>query len=146
MTVRLRPHHLLCLLTYVGKGYSPAFIAGLTAIAKRIDGGEDVVIVHGPDDICTPMLDDPTAHCRNATIDIRDAAAAYDVGKLLGRGIRAGIRLSLTPDIIAQMRKGFAKAQTRSACVRCDWADLCTDIAGNGYQGAVLQAGAKAAG
>ena len=28
MTVRLRAHHLLCMLTYVGKGYSPAFCAG----------------------------------------------------------------------------------------------------------------------
>ena len=26
MTIRLRAHHLLCLLTYAGKGYSPAFI------------------------------------------------------------------------------------------------------------------------
>ena len=50
MTVRLRPHHLLCLLTYVGKGYSPAFTANYDAIAMRIEQGEELLIVSGPDD------------------------------------------------------------------------------------------------
>jgi len=63
MTVRLRSHHLLCLLTYVGKGYSAAFIANYDAIAKRLGRGEDVLIVSGPDDICQPMLGEAESHC-----------------------------------------------------------------------------------
>ena len=43
MTVRLRAHHLLCLLTYVGKGYSPAFTANYDKMVKRLAGGEDVL-------------------------------------------------------------------------------------------------------
>ena len=55
MTVRLRGHHLLCLLAYKGEGYSPAFIANLDRIAARLTAGEDAVLVDGPDDICAPL-------------------------------------------------------------------------------------------
>ena len=33
MTIRLRPHHLLWVVTYVGRGYSPAFTANMTRIS-----------------------------------------------------------------------------------------------------------------
>lgn len=140
MKVRLRPHHLLCLLTYIGKGYSPAFIAGLTEIARRVNAGEEVVIVTGPDDICAPLLEDPDAHCHNPGVLIRDANAARDVGALLDRDIRHGLRMVLTPVLVAQMRAAFANQDTRSACARCDWAALCSDIAADGFVGAILQA------
>ena len=39
MTVRLRPHHLLCLLSYIGRGYSPAFSANMTRVARRLGAG-----------------------------------------------------------------------------------------------------------
>ncbi len=38
--VRLRAHHLLCLLTYVGKGYSEAFVRRADALAARLSAGE----------------------------------------------------------------------------------------------------------
>ncbi|TJU92322.1 MAG: DUF1284 domain-containing protein, partial [Mesorhizobium sp.] len=63
MTVRLRAHHLLCLLTYVGKGYSPAFTANYDKVVKRLGEGEAVLIVSGPDAICAPMLDEREPHC-----------------------------------------------------------------------------------
>ncbi|OWU61413.1 2Fe-2S ferredoxin, partial [Staphylococcus aureus] len=40
MTIRLRGHHLLCMLTYVGKGYSPAFVENYDAMAGRLGRGE----------------------------------------------------------------------------------------------------------
>lgn len=133
MTVRLRGHHLLCLLTYAGKGYSPAFTAGFTRIAARIAGGETIQIVDGPDDVCAPMLDDPTAHCGNPGVTLRDAASVRDVGDLLGRTIRTGDRLRLDAATIARMRAAFHQGRIRSACIRCDWAALCSDIADADY-------------
>ncbi len=56
MTVRLRGHHLLCMLTFVGKGYSPAFVENYDRIAGRLSEGEDILLVDGPDDICAPLL------------------------------------------------------------------------------------------
>ena len=62
MTVRLRAHHLLCMLTYIGKGYSPAFTDNMTVIAGRVSAGENVEIVDGPDEICAPRLAEANAH------------------------------------------------------------------------------------
>lgn len=138
--IRLRAHHLLCLLTYAGKGYGPAFTAGFTAIAGRIAAGEAVVMVEGPDDVCAPMLDDPACHCRNASVARRDARAARDLAALLGRPVGPAQSLMLDPATLARMRRAFAGGAIRSACAGCDWSDLCRDIAADGFAATLLPA------
>jgi uncharacterized protein len=63
MAVRLRPHHLLCMLSYAGRGYSPAFVANFDAVVRRLEAGEEIVVVSGADDICIPLLCEDRAHC-----------------------------------------------------------------------------------
>lgn len=138
MTVRLRPHHLLCLLTFVGKGYTPAFTANLAAIARRIADGEEVVVVAGPDDVCAPLLAEAGAHCLLDSVVARDAAAARDVGDLIGRVVRPGERFVLDAGLVGFMRSAFAEGRTRSACAGCEWQDLCTGIAAADYRGTVV--------
>lgn len=142
MTVRLRPHHLLCLLTYVGKGYTPGFVANYDRIALRLSKGEDVLVVDGPDDICAALLCEPDAHCFRDSVRGRDAQAAYDVGDLLGMEISAGVRIELHPGLLARMRKAFAEGVTRQACLGCEWFDLCSGIASDGYDGVRVKAAA----
>ncbi len=135
MTIRLRPHHLLCLLTYAGKGYSPAFTANYDGIAGRISHGEDLVIVEGPDDICAPLLGDPEPHCWRDSVTERDRLAARDLQELLAGPIQTGATMALVPDIVQRMRAAFATGQTRAACLGCQWSDLCSVIAAEGYRG-----------
>lgn len=130
MTVRLRAHHLLCLLTYVGKGYSPAFTANYDKVVGRLGEGEAVLIVSGPDDICAPMLDEPEPHCLRESAVERDRLAARDVGALLGRPIEAGEPLVLDASSLARMRTAFASGQ---ACSGCEWSDLCGAVAAGGF-------------
>ena len=134
MTVRLRAHHLLCLLTYVGKGYSAAFIANYDAIAERLGRGEDILIVSGTDDICQPMLGEVESHCLGESAAGRDELAARDVGKLLARPIQAGARFSLDAATLASLRAAFSAGVTREACQGCEWAGLCTTVAAGGYR------------
>ena len=51
--VRLRGHHLLCLLTYKGLGYSPEFVAGMTArvttVHEDAEGNTHIGVVVGAD-------------------------------------------------------------------------------------------------
>lgn len=138
MTIRLRPHHLLCLLTYVGKGYSAAFTANYDAIATRIGDGEDVLIVAGPDDICAPLLTDAEPHCHRDSVIERDRLALRDLGRLLERPPGLGGRVVLEPAILKQMRKAFTSGRTRTACAGCEWHSLCTTISQRGYAGAVI--------
>ncbi|MCK0195981.1 DUF1284 domain-containing protein [Ancylobacter sp. 6x-1] len=138
MTVRLRAHHLLCLLTFVGKGYTPAFTAHYRRIVRRLDAGEDVEMVAGPDDICAPMLADGH-HCLEARIADRDAEAAQAVAALLGMSVAEGARFILAADVLGRLRTGFAEGVVRQACTACQWAPLCDGIAGSGYAGTLLK-------
>ncbi|WP_222183477.1 DUF1284 domain-containing protein [Geminicoccus harenae] len=135
MTVRLRAHHLLCMLTYVGKGYSPAFCAGFDAIARRLSDREEILIVEGPDDVCRPLLGEEGAHCHRPGVLERDRRAAAAVSALLDRPIAPGERLRLDPRLLARLRRAFAAGTIRTACGKCEWAELCTGIAANGYAG-----------
>lgn len=144
MTVRLRGHHLLCMLTYVGKGYTPAFSANFDRIARRLSEGEDVLLVQGPDDICAPMAFACGAHCPSDSVRRRDGEALAAAGRVLGLVLQPGGRFCLTSPMVACMRLAFAAARAgeaglRRACGGCEWADLCTDIAGSGYPGARLR-------
>jgi len=139
MTVRVRPHHLLCLLTYVGKGYSAAFVANYDVIARRLSSGEEVELVEGPDDICGPLLDDADPHCWRDSVTERDRQAALDLKELLGRPVEAGAVMSLTAARLQRMRAAFASGKTRAACGGCEWHELCTAIAGQGFAGVAVQ-------
>ncbi|MDG4893735.1 DUF1284 domain-containing protein [Mesorhizobium sp. WSM4976] len=134
MTVRLRAHHLLCLLTYVGKGYSPAFVANYDVVVERLAGGEDILIVSGSDDICAPLLNAGEPHCLGESAARRDEAAAQDVADLLGRPLVAGARLELDPSTLARMREAFSSGLTRKACPGCEWFELCGAVAADGFR------------
>lgn len=134
MTIRLRAHHLLCLLTYVGKGYSPAFTANYDGIAKRLSLGEDILLVSGPDDVCAPLLDELEPHCLGESAAERDRLAAADVGDLLARPTRIGDRLDLDAATLARMREAFSAGLVRKACEGCEWNALCGTVAAGGYR------------
>ncbi|WP_018389017.1 DUF1284 domain-containing protein [Ancylobacter sp. FA202] len=133
MTVRLRAHHLLCLLTFVGKGYTPAFTAHYRRLVARLNEGEAVELVEGPDDICAPMLAEPEHHCRNASVVRRDALARAEIAGLLGRPLDTGRAIALTAERVEQMRWAFAKGAIRTACAGCQWSAFCTETAGEGF-------------
>ncbi|WP_367718436.1 DUF1284 domain-containing protein [Nitratireductor sp. GISD-1A_MAKvit] len=134
MTVRLRAHHLLCMLTYVGRGYSPAFTANFDRIVSRLNAGESLLVVEGPDDICRPLLNEqPQPHCLEARVKKRDARAATALSRWLDLSVETGRLLHPDRKLITRMRSAFAEGKTRQACLGCEWQSLCTRIADNAY-------------
>lgn len=141
MTVKLRAHHLLCMLTYVGKGYSPAFTDNYDKVVARLVAGEDILIQEGPDDICQPLLTASEPHCLRDSVIERDTKAMHDVGHLLGRSLRVGDVINLDARTVGKFRGAFAKGQTRRACIGCEWFDLCSVVSKADYQDARLKFG-----
>lgn len=139
MTVRLRAHHLLCMLTYVGRGYTPAFVENYDGIVARLSQGEPIVLVDGPDDICAPIQDIASAHCHNESVVERDRLALDAVRALLGTTVELDREFSLDAPMLTGFREAFGRGQTRAACTGCEWSGLCDHVAGAGYSGAVLQ-------
>lgn len=138
MTVRLRAHHLLCMLTFVGEGYTPAFTDNYRRIAERLTNGEEIKLVSGPDDICAPLLDEIEPHCFKASVIERDAAALADVAALLGEEIEIGAVLVPDADLLAKLRRNFASGEIRHACRGCEWRDFCSRIAAGNFAGVLI--------
>ncbi|WP_205624897.1 DUF1284 domain-containing protein [Geminicoccus roseus] len=129
------------MLTYVGKGYSPAFVARFNELAARLGNGEEILLVSGPDDVCAPLLADQQSHCHRPGVGERDRRAAQAVADLLGRPIAPGERLILDAAGLERMRTAFRGGSIRAACQNCEWSDLCTEVAQSGFTGSRLHAG-----
>lgn len=141
MTIRLLPHHLLCALTFVGKGYTPAFIRNFEEVLERLQkDGAMVEIVDGPDDICAALAAEPDCHCRNASVTARDRDAANALSGLLQLPMRVGDQLRLGSDRIHALREAFAAGTIRQACNGCQWKPLCDTIVQNGFKDTRLAA------
>lgn len=140
MTVRLRAHHLLCMLTFVGEGYTPAFTDGYRRIAARLSAGEAIEIVSGPDDICAPLLQGKEPHCFKASVIERDAAALADVAALLGEEIDLGAVLVPDARLLSKLRRNFAAGDIRHACRGCEWGELCSRIVASNFSGVLISA------
>lgn len=141
MTLRLRHHHLLCLLGYVGKGYTEAFVANLDRVVDRVSAGERILLVDGPDDVCTPLLTARTGkepHCLRESARHRDAKAAVSAAEVLGQPLPVGAVVTLDAEKTRRLRAAFAAGTARAACVGCEWYDLCSAISADGFQGTRL--------
>lgn len=140
MTLALRAHHLLCVLTYAGTGYSAAFVKNFDAVVARLAAGEAFVLVDGPDVICAPLCaaEGGGAHCHQASAAERDRRAAREVVPFLAPPVDPAGRRTLDAATLARLRAAFARGSIRGACAGCEWADLCTGIAASGFAGVRL--------
>lgn len=143
--VRLRPHHLYCMLTYKGLGYTDDFVCNYNQIAEKLSQDTIMIqLVEGPDDICAPMMqcqNHPDFHCTFDRVKDRDAA----VLKILNQQIEAGTLpistpllsdslFQLTENLLQSMRQLFKNKTLRLACEGCQWYDTCTDIADDNFK------------
>ena len=52
--IKIRPHHILCMKAYVGKGYSEDFNINMKEIINELrNDSQTIQIVFGLDDICS---------------------------------------------------------------------------------------------
>ena len=138
--VRLRGHHFLCLLTYKGLGYTPAFVENMTAVATRINAGAKVTLHPGPDDICAALTPADRAACNHDCAKPETAALDEMAEKatvaVLGHGLNEAF--TLDAEKVAQLRAAFLKGESRAACGMCRWRAVCDAIAGSGYAETLL--------
>ena len=139
MPVRLRGHHFLCILTYRGYGYTPAFVKNMTEIVEAIGQGRKVVLVEGPDDICSGL----TPECRKICDHDCSRPSTAEIDLFASDAARQFIPLNSEPfvldrDHVELMRREFAGGAIRQACGRCPWKNFCTEIAAEGFAGTKL--------
>ena len=118
--MKLRPHHILCIAHYEGKGYSEKFNAKMKEIIKRLDSGEGFTPVFGADDLCAAC-----PHNADGVCDAEEKTARYDktVAELIG--LKPGKRY-FKNEIADKAQNGiYAKNRFTSVCSDCEWANIC---------------------
>ena len=115
--LHLRPHHLLCLQTFVGRGYSEEFVEHMTLVKRQLTANPltPITLVSGADDLC--------AHCPNCV----DGQCTSEKPALFDRLVSDKLEqnppstligipnnLRITEDILA------------ACCPGCEWRGLCS--------------------
>jgi hypothetical protein len=119
--VLLRPHHLLCLRFFEGKGYSTAFVNNTRAVLSRLEKDGRFTVVSGPDALCAAC-----PHLAGGVCSQREKTDRYDTAAARFLGLRAGD----AGDFAAFTKAGAAALQPR-VCADCEWAEICAKQGGN---------------
>lgn len=113
----LRPHHLLCTVAWIGKGYDEAFTAHMDKIVHRLRTEErtPVRLIFCTDELCSacPHMQGPDLCSTNEKVkalDQRTAACFHlEPQTYIYQELIRGIRRAATPELIDQI------------CGDCSW-------------------------
>jgi hypothetical protein len=120
MTIRLRPHRVLCSIGFEGEGYDDAFLANMSRVVDgqlRAPGGEDQVvrITGEADAICAPCPQRRGSGCvKQAVIDRIDARHGEILGLAPGDVTTWG-------DCLERARERVAPEALDHLCEGCRW-------------------------
>ncbi len=115
--LKLRPHHLLCLSLFEGKGYDHSFAQNMADVLKRLANEGSFTLAEGRDDICTA--------CPNLAGDSLCALGEADVRRM-DRAVAEFLKLELNNQyeskLVNQMMKDrMTEELFLSCCGSCRW-------------------------
>lgn len=120
--MKIRPHHLLCIGNYIGKGYSRDFEKNMEQIIGRLKSGEEFVLCGSADDICSACPFNNGGTCKTA-----EKVERYDSYVLNALGLGYGKKYGYAP-----LAKAISAADVfKDACGDCEWNQLCRDVMEN---------------
>ncbi|AZN42157.1 DUF1284 domain-containing protein [Paenibacillus albus] len=116
MEIRLRGHHLLCLLGFRGMGYSAKFSANMRLVYNELREQPQtlITIIGGPDDLCACFPKDAEQHCENRSVYEHDKRI---LDKL---DFSAGMTLPWQ-DVIHRVRVNMQPEDINTLCYTCEW-------------------------
>lgn len=128
--MRLRAHHLICILGFRGLGYSKDYAANMSQIVAQLRSSPQTLIeiTSQPDDLCFPCPFLKEGGCQERgpeseeVVRNRDLAVMARLGLMVGdkitwSGVEERIRSSISPDDLDEI------------CGDCQWLPLgyCAD-------------------
>ena len=122
-TIRLRPHHLLCIHNFVGKGYDETFTAHMSQIVEMLKEDPKIELVEGCDELCGACPHDLDGVCESA-----DKVSRYDRGVMEACGLAPGdceSWSSLSDKVIESV---FHAGRFEQICSDCQWYEICDAI------------------
>lgn len=130
--ITLRPHHLLCLRTWAGRGYSEAFTGNMDRIARLLRENPDrrVLLVRGADEICAAcpnLTEDGTCRSEEKVRRLDDGVTGLLEAEGTGRHSKgcsssAGTAFGNYQLVIDSRLNEFTQEKL---CGECEWFTLC---------------------
>ncbi len=119
-TLRIRPHHGLCIAFFRGEGYSSDFTANMTSVIARLNDGCAIQLTSGDDCICSACPNNCGGICAS-----EQKVQRYDARVLALCGIKAGVRMEWN-DLADLVRSRIIdRGLMNTVCGDCEWAYIC---------------------
>lgn len=123
--IKIRGHHLLCMLGFRGLGYSDDFVANMTQVVNRVFKQPDTMIelTNSCDSICSACPHQSDGVC---------AKSETSSAKIESKDMAILSHLGYTPGICLKASDAYAKIASKlnpedicgRFCKRCRWRDL----------------------
>lgn len=121
--MNLRGHNLLCIQGFVGKGYSPAFVANMTRVVQSLGEEAEVTVTDAPDVLCGACPNLSGAGCALHGPGTERGIVSQDRDVLRRLGIAAGATLRWG-EILGRIRARVAPDDLDDVCGSCPWLPL----------------------
>ena len=119
----IRPHHLMCIQNYIGRGYSEEFTAHMNELIASLTDDTGLIINEGCDDVCSACPYNEQGRCTSL-----DKVAGMDAGVMDACGLTYGESVRWG-DISSSVReKIFTTDRFEAVCRDCQWFSLCSHI------------------
>ncbi|MGB3555318.1 MAG: DUF1284 domain-containing protein [Jannaschia sp.] len=120
MSIRLRPHHVLCSIGFDGNGFDAAFTANMSHIVRGQLGGFDgrkvkVQITAEADSLCAAC-----PHRRGMGCDLDLDIRSFDARHGAALGLKAGDRLDWG-DCLSRAARRIVPEDLDTLCAGCRW-------------------------
>lgn len=133
----LRPHHLLCLQSFVGHGYSEEFVREMAYVKQQLmpTPHASIELVHGPDMLCRHCPNCVNGCCTSDKPDIFDQSVEAKIEKamktLLSRDSESNHGdISSGPLLLHGIPEYLTLSHSllEECCPNCQWKDLCSEV------------------
>lgn len=120
--MKLRFHHILCILGFLGLGYDEKFIKGMERVIRKIKENPDLKIklMRGCDDICRACPFNIDGRCQNEVVGSEERVRERDSQVAARLDIKAGDVLTIK-EILDSVKEKIKPGDLPVICQDCPW-------------------------
>ncbi len=118
--VQLRPHHLLCIQLFEGKGYSQDFVDNMYDVIDKLNDNSDIMLT-----MCCDTLCGKCPNSRGSCCETEDKTKLFDHNVLRECNLTEGVIYKWKEVSKLAFNKILKMGIIKEVCVDCSWKDIC---------------------